>query len=215
MKKILGLTIVALIVMGLVGGGTWAYFSDTETTGVNVLTAGTLDLDLSGGDDLGVVLFSLANKGPGDSDNHSTTLNFPTENAPSRLDLVFSAVNNVASNSTANPTWEFADLSGDLGANLEIAPYIDIGQDGSFTAATDIALGSGTDNHTTDALQWDSLDDFASSTWTNLYSSVDTAGTTDNFTIEWRIDGPGVGNDIQGDSANFTLTFTLSQLAAP
>ena len=32
MKKILGLAVAALLVMGLVGGGTWAYFSDTETS---------------------------------------------------------------------------------------------------------------------------------------------------------------------------------------
>ena len=47
MKKILGLTIAALLVMALVGGGTWAYFSDVETSTGNILTAGTLDLGLS------------------------------------------------------------------------------------------------------------------------------------------------------------------------
>ena len=44
MKKILGLTVAALLVMGLVGGGTWAYFSDPESSTGNVLTAGTLNL---------------------------------------------------------------------------------------------------------------------------------------------------------------------------
>ena len=44
MKKILGLTVVALMVMGLVGGGTWAYFSDVETSTGNTFGAGTLDL---------------------------------------------------------------------------------------------------------------------------------------------------------------------------
>lgn len=47
MKKILGLTIVALMVLGLVGGGTWAYFSDVATTTGNTFAAGTLDLGLS------------------------------------------------------------------------------------------------------------------------------------------------------------------------
>jgi len=47
MKKILGLTIAALLVMGLVGGGTWAYFTDVETSSGNVLVSGTLDLGLS------------------------------------------------------------------------------------------------------------------------------------------------------------------------
>jgi spore coat-associated protein N len=47
MKKILGLGMVALLVMALVGGGTWAYFSDTETSSDNVLVAGTLNLGLA------------------------------------------------------------------------------------------------------------------------------------------------------------------------
>jgi len=50
MKKLFGLTIAALLIIGIVGGGTWAYFSDTETSSSNQITAGTLDLDLDGGD---------------------------------------------------------------------------------------------------------------------------------------------------------------------
>jgi len=46
MKKILGLTVAALLVMGLVGGGTWAYFTDVETSTGNTFTAGTLDLEV-------------------------------------------------------------------------------------------------------------------------------------------------------------------------
>lgn len=46
MKKILGLSIAAVLVIGLVAGGTWAYFSDTETTTDNTFTAGTIDISL-------------------------------------------------------------------------------------------------------------------------------------------------------------------------
>jgi spore coat-associated protein N len=46
MKKILGLTVAAFLVIGLVGGGTWAYFSDTEESTGNIFSAGTLDLGL-------------------------------------------------------------------------------------------------------------------------------------------------------------------------
>ncbi|MFC1899865.1 TasA family protein [Chloroflexota bacterium] len=59
MKKILGLTIAALLVMGLVGTGTWAYFSDTETSTNNVLSAGTLDLTLAGGTADGTAIDSV------------------------------------------------------------------------------------------------------------------------------------------------------------
>lgn len=51
MKKILGLTVAALLVMALVGGGTWAYFSDVETATGNQFYAGTLDLKVAGEDD--------------------------------------------------------------------------------------------------------------------------------------------------------------------
>jgi spore coat-associated protein N len=46
-KKILGLTISALLVIGMVAAGTFAYFSDTEQSTANTFTAGTLDLKVS------------------------------------------------------------------------------------------------------------------------------------------------------------------------
>ena len=44
MKKIIGLTIAAVLIIGLVGAVTWAYFSDTEESTGNTITAGTLNL---------------------------------------------------------------------------------------------------------------------------------------------------------------------------
>lgn len=58
MKKILALGLIAILVMALVGGGTWAYFSDVETSSNNLLTAGTLNLGLantSGGESGGSI----------------------------------------------------------------------------------------------------------------------------------------------------------------
>ena len=46
MKKILGLTIAIVLIVGVVAGGTWAYFSDTETVTGNTFTAGTIDISL-------------------------------------------------------------------------------------------------------------------------------------------------------------------------
>lgn len=62
MKKILGLTIAALLVMALVGGGTWAYFSDVEAA-TDILTAGTIDLEGSGSWTSGLTLTDMT---PGD-----------------------------------------------------------------------------------------------------------------------------------------------------
>jgi len=50
-KKILILTITTVFIIGMVGTGTWAYFSDVETSTGNTFTAGTLNLtvDVTGG----------------------------------------------------------------------------------------------------------------------------------------------------------------------
>lgn len=45
-KRILGLGIAASVVIALVASGTWAVFTDTETTTDNVFTAGTIDISL-------------------------------------------------------------------------------------------------------------------------------------------------------------------------
>jgi spore coat-associated protein N len=47
MKKIIGLTIAAIIVIALAGVGTFAFFSDTEVSATNTFSAGTLDLKVS------------------------------------------------------------------------------------------------------------------------------------------------------------------------
>ncbi len=44
LKKLAGLTIAALLVLGVTAGASWSYFRDTETSAGNTITAGTLDL---------------------------------------------------------------------------------------------------------------------------------------------------------------------------
>jgi predicted ribosomally synthesized peptide with SipW-like signal peptide len=48
LKKILGLSIVVVLVIGLVAGGTWAYFSDTEGPQQVTFAAGTVDIAIDG-----------------------------------------------------------------------------------------------------------------------------------------------------------------------
>jgi predicted ribosomally synthesized peptide with SipW-like signal peptide len=49
MKKILALSVALIAVVAMLGVGTWAYFNDTQTSTGNTFTAGTLDLNLTGG----------------------------------------------------------------------------------------------------------------------------------------------------------------------
>ncbi len=66
MKKILFSLMTVALVVGLVGAGAFAYFSDTETSAGNTFTAGTLNLQV-GNDDPCTVHLSKDNIAPGDA----------------------------------------------------------------------------------------------------------------------------------------------------
>ena len=204
MKKILGLTVAALIVIALVGAGTWAYFSDTETSANNSLTAGTLDLNVDGGD-AAVTTFSVTGKAPGDSGSGSTTL-ASAGNLSGELDVAFSAITN-----TGGTSGEFGDSTGNLGGVAQIAVYIDVDSSGTWTSG-DIGLKSNgtTYNHPT-ALDYAVIDNYGS----DSFDAVETmaASASDDFIILWQIP-TSAGNNIQGDSVSFDVTFTLEQAAA-
>lgn len=70
MKKILISLMAILLAVGVVGAGAMAYFSDTETSAGNTLTAGTLDLKVGGStfeDDPNVKHVTLTNVKPDDT----------------------------------------------------------------------------------------------------------------------------------------------------
>ena len=201
MKKILGLAIIALIVIALVGAGTWAYFSDTETSEDNTLTAGRLDLTADGGDSA-VTTFSVTEKAPGDSGNGSTAL-VNAGTLSGELDVTFSAITN-----TGGSTGEYGDSVGNLGAVAQIAAFIDVDQSGTWTAG-DIGLKSDGSkyNHPT-ALDYAVIDNYGSDNFDATVTMA--ASAADDFVIMWQIP-TSAGNNIQGDSISLDVTFTLEQ----
>ena len=144
MKKILGLTIAALLIIGIIGGGTFAYFSDTETSVSNTLTAGTLDLNINGGD-IAITTLSVSDVAPGDSGSDNSTI-ANVGSLLGELDISTSAVTNTPG---AGGT-ESEGGSGELGANAQLAMYIDVDQSGDYSSG-DIGLKSDntTYNHPT------------------------------------------------------------------
>jgi spore coat-associated protein N len=202
MKKILGLTIAALLVIGAIGGGTYAYFSDTETSVSNTLTAGTLDLNINGGN-IAVTTFNVSAVAPGDSGSDNSTL-ANVGSLLGELDISTSAVTNTPGAGGS----EYEGGSGELGANAEIAMYIDVDDSGTFNAG-DIGLKS---DNTTYAdptpLAYDIIDNYASKSW-NATENM-SASASDYFYILWRVP-TGAGNDIQGDSVSVNITFVLEQ----
>lgn len=142
MKKIFGLMVAALLVMMMVGGGTWAYFSDTETSYDNSLTAGTLDLQYNGVSQSGVATFTGTNQAPGDSGNGNKEVS-NVGSLQGELDVAFSAITNTES--TGGTEFENDSINGpgvgELGSYMLIASWLDYENGGSWSAS-DVGLKS-------------------------------------------------------------------------
>ena len=148
MKKILGLTVAALLVMGLVGGGTWAYFSDVETSTGNILTAGTLDLDIASGDaDVTILQASITDVAPGSSASDSVLLH-KTGTVAGELDINFGAVDSddngliVDAETVGGPDATDGVGNGELDANTWMAFWLDYQNLGNGWSASDVGLKS-------------------------------------------------------------------------
>lgn len=193
MKKILGLTIAALLVIGLVGGATWAYFSDTETSTGNSFVAGTLDLGLYNSDNsssTGSVTgtFSALDWAPGDTDNGTIYVN-----------------NNGSLNSSVNITLTYSITDGTPHTVYNYAgtnTTDDISKMIKITTAT-----FGTGNHIA-ALEGETLDDLQ--TTGSISLGALNADTQVPMFIVWTFDSTA-SNGCQGDNITVTLKFDSIQ----
>ncbi len=89
-----------------------------------------------------------------------------------------------------------------------MAIYIDVDENGSWSAG-DIGLkNDGTTYNSPTALDFQTIDSYASKTWSNIETTASNA--TDKLHVDWQIP-TSAGNNIQGDSVKFDLTFILAQ----
>jgi spore coat-associated protein N len=211
MKKILGLTVAAMMVMGLVGGGTWAYFSDTETSTTNLFTAGTLDLTVDDGN-VNLNMLVPTDIAPGDDDGGTPgTLNLKNIGSiTADLTVATTAANNTES--TGPTEFEADGDAGELGGYVQISVWIDVDTDGTYDDGTDIRLDSDGTAYTSGALEFDTIDNHASTTWTDCYTGMATFSTTEDvdLMVEWQFPDSGDQNDAQGDEVSIGFTFTLN-----
>ena len=205
MRKILGLTIAALLLIGAVGGSTFAYFSDTESSTNNTLTAGTLDLNINGGD-TAVTTLNVSDVAPGDSGSASSTL-ANVGSLEGELDISTSSVTNTPG---AGGT-EYEGGSGELGASANMTMYLDVDQSSDWSAG-DVGLKSDrTIYYHPTSLDYAAINDYASKSWDATENM--TASASDDFFVLWQVPS-GATNDIQGDSVSVNITFVLEQVAA-
>ena len=189
MKKILGLTIAFMLLIGMGGIGTWAYFQDTETSTGNVLAAGTLDLKTNDVDGVTQTLLAT-NMAPGDTVGPGTiTLKNSGSVAGSSLDLAFSYVE---SDDITNPTNMSADATA---AVIEVTTL-------TYAASSILPVDG------TNANGWIDIQDLKEANLTGQAGI--NGGLSEDFVITVQLRGD-TSDDFQSDGINITMTFTLNQ----
>ena len=190
MKKIFGLTIALLLLIGMAGIGSWAFFSDAETSTGNVLAAGTLDLKTNDADGVSQTLMAT-NMVPGEVIGPETIiLKNSGSVAGSTLDIAFTYIE---SDGAANPADKSAD---DTAAMIEVTTqkYDD------FSLLTSVL-----DNNTNGYRDIQDLQN----TDLSGQSSIN-ASSSKEFEIAIKA-RDSIGGDFQADGITVTMTFVLNQ----
>jgi predicted ribosomally synthesized peptide with SipW-like signal peptide len=190
MKKIVGLSLALVMVIGLVGVGTFAYFTDSEISSGNQLVAGTLDLTTNDSDGVSQTLYAT-NMSPGATVGPSTIrLRNAGTTDGTTLDINFSYVESDGSPNTVNKS---AD---------EVAAMIEV-----------IALDYGSSS------LLGNISDTNGNGYRDVYELKNTdltglsgiaASATKNFNVSVRLRSE-TGNNFQTDGLTMTMTFTLKQ----
>ncbi|MFC2041505.1 TasA family protein, partial [Chloroflexota bacterium] len=185
-------TIAFLLLIGMTGIGTWAYFSDVETATGNVFAAGTLDLKTDDVDGVSQTLLAV-NLQPGGTVGPETII---LKNAGSvegsTLDLSFTYLE---SDSSPNPAPVDADAT---------AAYIQVTmlKYGSYN----LLSSNVTDNNTNGYID---VQDLKNATNLSGLSGIGASGSkTFDIAVMLRSDADKA---LQSDGINITMTFILNQ----
>ena len=200
MKKILGLTVVALMVMGLVGGGTWAYFSDVESAVDNTLAAGTLDLEVDTDNPWTSVPISITNIAPGDS---AGSTSITCKNVGNLVGDLYLKITNVTDGGGAatylavcssEPEYVAEGGAGRTSVNDAVSENLTVSCD-----------ADGGPVATIDTVKLDSVP----TGWTLIKEDLGASANISldlDFTLEAL-----AGNEFQGDNCTFDIELTLMQ----
>ena len=190
MRSVLGLTLVLVLFMGMVGTGSWAYFSDPEGSESNTLEAGSLDLKTDDADGVTQTITASGMK-RGDTVSGNITLkNAGTTDGPT-LDISFSYLENDDSPN---------DVDMSANATAALLEVTILNYDSSSL------LGIVSDNNTNGYKDVQDLANADLSGQSGINSLV-----TKDFEIELKL-RETTDNDYQGDGITVTITFVINQM---
>lgn len=188
-KKQLGMGFASAVLgLALVGGGTFAYFSDSEKTN-NTFAAGTLDLSIEPTE-----IINVENIGPGDSFIRDFELQ---NNGSLDIDKVFLETDYTVEDAENNNT-------GDFGEHIQVEFLYNADKLDEVIYETTLAELK---DMTPEAVNEHIFDP--------LFEEQGLpAGTSDDLVVKFNfIDNGEDQNEYQGDSLNLTWTFNAQQIA--
>lgn len=199
MKRVLGLLLAFVPVVLFIGGGTMAYLGSGSVNASAIPDTGKLHLSIVQ-DSSTDYSFQVPGVVPGDS-GHSSIRLVNDGGHPGMFGAGFSSIVNVP-----GTFGEYADNSGDLGANVQIAVYIDMDISGDWSDG-DVGLKTNGGVYSYPmVLEYDAMNNYGGIMWNSITTVF--ASAKFDFVIDWRVPIT-VGNEIQGDSASFDITFIL------
>ncbi|WP_226010657.1 TasA family protein [Halomicrobium salinisoli] len=184
------------------GAGTFAYFSDEETSSTTV-SAGTLDLQTGSTNTLS---FGKSDIVPGQNGSGSVDLQKSGSVAGDLSISVASVSSSEGTDSDAETNTSTSD-GGELDDQLELALWIGTGgsSDTSFESG-DIALRS--DGNLSDTKTFGTASNYDGASWGNVVTDFSGPVT---FNLEWKFPDGDTNNEAQGDDITVSFDFTLEQ----
>lgn len=209
-KKIL---LFLLVTASLIGGGyalTQALFSDTETSGTNTLTAGTLDMTVDGNNGTAFDTIAVNNIGvDGTVSGEKEWVIRNTGSVPGTLTFRLNSLTNTENG--CNEPEAIVDTTcntpgtgeGELGNAVSTSVQLDgDGAGATETYETVVTSTLATTNQAQYATQWG----------TNAGTVTIPAGGQVKVKMNWANDPSSYGNEIQSDSLTFGVQFDLTQV---
>jgi len=196
MKKYFLISFVFLLIISFYSFSTLSLFTDQETSSNNVLTAGTLDLQVDNKQGVLVENFSFTNLAPDDANSHTFTLK-NVGSVSGKPSICIRNVNNTES--TGSTEFESDGTPGELGANTLVTAKIN----------SQVLTNLNTNLDDLNDICW-SPDNVADTEFLTTGADVLDFNETADFELDFGVPST-TGNDIQGDSVTFDVEFNIEQ----